>query len=336
MQKFVRNLLTEWRRLNLPFSDKTIITAVSGGADSTSMASALNDLVKRKKLENNFVIAHFNHKLRGEQSDADAEFVRNLAAQLSFEFILGNAENKPKKNENIEQWARDNRYEFLLKTAEKQNSDIILTAHTINDQAETFLINLLRGSGLDGLSGMKPIRKFEESDKILLVRPMLNWAEREQIKDFIKTNNIKFRKDSMNDDLNYQRVKIRKSLTPELKKINPRIVFTLADSAKLIADDAQLLSELAAEKIRKEKIIDKPYLRTKSLQNCSKAMLYRILRTWLKENRGDLKRLELKNIEAIEHLLFSTKSGKIVELPGFGRVIKEDGKLSFHNTMVEK
>ena len=96
MHKFVRNLLTEWRKLELPFSDKTIIVAVSGGADSVSLALALHNLKTHKKLKLNFVIAHFNHDLRGIESQKDAEFVKGLAEKLEFVSEIQNSKFKRK------------------------------------------------------------------------------------------------------------------------------------------------------------------------------------------------------------------------------------------------
>ena len=87
MNKFVRNLLTEWRRLDLPFAGETFVAAISGGADSVSLLLALEELRRRKKLTNRFVIAHFNHNLRGAESEKDAEFVRRLTVEYDFEFV---------------------------------------------------------------------------------------------------------------------------------------------------------------------------------------------------------------------------------------------------------
>src|SRR5215204_3454743 len=147
MHKFVRNLLTEWRKLDLPFDGETFIVAVSGGADSVGLAIALDDLKKRKKLDLRFVIAHFNHDLRGEESEKDAEFVKKLFQKFNFE--LAYRKGKISKAGNLEQNARIARYEFLTETAENLHAYGILTAHTINDQAETFLINLIRGSCIE-------------------------------------------------------------------------------------------------------------------------------------------------------------------------------------------
>ena len=160
MNDFVRNLITEWRKLKLPFEGKTFVIGVSGGADSVSLALALRDLKTRGKLNLRFVVAHFNHVLRGKESDLDEDFVRELAAQNDFELALGRG--RIVSTGNLEQKARNARYDFLTKTAENLKAHGVLTAHTLNDQAETFLINLIRGSGLEGLGGMKPVRVLKE------------------------------------------------------------------------------------------------------------------------------------------------------------------------------
>ena len=158
MHKFVRSLITEWRRLGLPFGGETIVVAVSGGADSLSLLLSLDDLRTRKKLELRIVAAHFNHKLRGHESDADEEFVRQLAIDKDIELAIGHGPIAEKGN--VEQNARNARYAFLFQTAKNLNAWGVATAHTMNDQAETFLLNLIRGSGRDGLSGMPPVREW--------------------------------------------------------------------------------------------------------------------------------------------------------------------------------
>ena len=159
MNKFVRSLLTEWRRLELPFKNETIVVAVSGGADSTSLVLALSELKQRKKLDLNFVIAHFNHNLRGRESENDSQFVKALAAKLEFENETDIWDVRSRGN--LEQNARLARYEFLGRVAEKHDAFGILLAHTKNDQAETLLLNLIRGCGLDGLAGMPAVRETE-------------------------------------------------------------------------------------------------------------------------------------------------------------------------------
>ena len=176
MRNFERSLITEWRRLQLPRSDNVIIVAISGGADSMSLLLAVNELKKQNKLDLRIVAAHFNHRLRGVASDEDELFVRELVAERKIEFAVEHS--KKKYTSNVEEKARIERYKFLQRTAENLDAFAVLTAHTVDDQAETFLLNLIRGSGIRGLSGMRPIREL--GSQTLLVRPLLSWARRSE------------------------------------------------------------------------------------------------------------------------------------------------------------
>lgn len=328
MHKFVRNLLTEWRKLALPFAGETFVVAVSGGADSVALALALADLKKRKKLNLRFVIAHFNHELRGAESESDAEFVQAFAEKLEFE--LAYKKGKVSKKGNLEQNARLARYEFLLETAENLKAFGILTAHTVNDQAETFLLNLVRGSGIKGLSAMKAVitnYEFQSeisnpNSEIALVRPLLNWAMREETENFCRFCKIDYRIDSMNEDLSFNRVKMRRILIPVLKEFNPKIVETLAKTARLLQTE---ITDSINEDL--SKAAESEFLLIKDLKKLSNSALNQLLRRWLEGKRGNLRQLELKHIEAIERLIMSRKSGKVVELPGNESVVKESGGL---------
>jgi len=352
VHKFVRNLITEWRRLKLPFSGETVIVAVSGGADSVSLLLALVDLKKRKKLDHKFVVAHFNHKLRGKESDGDEQFVRRLAEKSNFEFVSGAGMLKGKSD--LEHRARDARYKFLGKVAKQKKSHYVLTAHTMNDQAETFLINLVRGSGVDGLSSIpamrnlragshdfavsenysttkthEPTRKRTQiEDEILLIRPMVNWAKRAETESYCRELGIAFRQDSMNDDLRFTRVRIRKTVIPMLAELNPKIVEALCRAAALLAEPTRSK--------RSETEIDPagPTLKLNNLKSLEKGELYKHIRTWLAEKRGNLRGLQLKHIEAVARLVNSPKSGRVVELPG-GVVIKSGGRLAFRHIKLE-
>lgn len=347
MHKFVRNLITEWRKLDLPFADAKILVAVSGGADSVSLLLALSKLRELKKLRTEIVVAHFNHQLRGEESENDEQFVEELAENLDFRFICGKPEIKIQNQKgNLEQLARNYRYKFLSETAIELGAFCVLTAHTLNDQAETFLFNLLRGSGIDGLSAMKAKRslepgvwslKPEEESKseirnlkseIDLVRPLLNWAKREETEMFCRENGVEFRQDAMNDDLKFARVRIRKELIPFLQTFNPKIVETLAKTSILLGEEAEVL---AVQNNDIEEVLS-----LKKMREMPKAERLRYLRIWLKMRRGDLRRIEFKHLEAIEKLILSEKSGRFIELPGNGKITKSCGKLSFELNIVEK
>src|SRR5688572_15531740 len=168
--------------MKLPFEGETVVVAVSGGADSTALLLALSDLKERKKLQHKFIAAHFNHMLRGIESDGDERFVIGLARGLGFEFSSG--KGALKGSSNLEERARNERYKFLAKEADENDSKLVLTAHTMNDQAETILMNLVRGTGTNGLVGIRKIRPLEIGSTIQLVRPLLGWAKRADTESF--------------------------------------------------------------------------------------------------------------------------------------------------------
>jgi tRNA(Ile)-lysidine synthase len=322
MNKFCRNFITHWRKNSLPFADNTFIVAVSGGADSVSLALVLNELKQLKKLDLHFIVAHFNHNLRGRESDDDEIFVKKLAEKLKFEFV--SAKGSISKKGNLEQNARFARYEFLAQIVAKYNAYGILTAHTLNDQAETFLLNLIRGSGIDGLSAMVVNSKFKiQNSKLQIIRPLLSWAKREDTESFCNSQGVEFRQDAMNFDEKFARVRVRKNLIPMLQTFNPKIIETLSNTALLIN------VENKTQKIEDILIVS-------NLISYDKQTLYKTLRSWLKLHRGDLRQIGLKHIEAIENLIHSRKSGRIAELPNGGQVVKSNGKLTFEKTRVEK
>jgi tRNA(Ile)-lysidine synthase len=324
MLRFERELITEWRRLDLPAEAAIVLLAVSGGADSMSLLIAADELKKAKKLDLRLVAAHFNHGLRGEESDADEAFVREICSERKIELAVGHARSKP--TSNVEQAARIERYEFLTRTAENLKASIVLTAHTIDDQAETFLLNLIRGSGLDGLSGMRPARNLSNGDDNLkLVRPLLRWAHRAHTEAYCHEIGIDFRSDTMNEDESFTRVRVRKILLPLLRDFNPKIVERLAETARLLCHEIGPAQEVAAEAL---KLAD--------LKELSEPELGKLLRSWLAVNRGNLRQIELKHIDALRRLIHSRRSGKTVELPGGSNVVKHAGQLVFKKNNIEK
>ena len=237
---FGRHLGREWRKLGLARADAAVLVAVSGGADSVALLLALDELVRAKKLLLKLVVAHLNHKLRGKTGDDDARFVSSLARKLGYPVVVGAAEVRAQAAEgkdNLEQAARRARYEFLRKTARSKKATIVLTAHTLDDQVETVLLNLLRGSGAAGLSGIEPVRSIEVGTEILLVRPLLSWARRSDTEGFCRQNSVEVRVDEMNVDPKFTRVRVRNELVPLMKSFNPRFAEGLARTAEILRED---------------------------------------------------------------------------------------------------
>lgn len=220
-----------------------IIAAISGGQDSMAMLNSLHGLSTKY----NFKIhgAHLNHQLRGTDSLNDSEFVKNHFEKLNIPYTVKSIDVSKYRNDkklSVEEAARDLRYDFLSKVAIKSAAKIIALGHTLDDQVETILMNIIRGSGLNGLKGMETLttRKIN-SHNFTLFRPLLN-IERNQTLEYCTTNNIEVRIDKSNANTEITRNKIRIELIPYLQTFNPSIKTSLLKLSKIsstVINDAQ-------------------------------------------------------------------------------------------------
>ncbi len=307
------------------------MVAVSGGADSLALWLALDELRGAGRLDCALTVAHFNHGLRAESAD-DALWVEAMAARLSYACVTG-AGNVRSRGGNLEQAARRARYAFLQGAAESVNADYLLTAHTLDDQAETVLLNLMRGAGPDGLSGMKPLRPIATNSDIVLARPLLRWARRADTSAFCQTRGVTPLADAMNEDERFSRVRVRQQVLPLLESFNGRIVAALGRTAELSQADAIVLQAAAVELLQKaqtETSHGTGPVRVDILRAAPEALRLRVFRLWLERGRGDLRRLELTHLRSIEHLLEGQRGGRIAQLPGGAWVERKRGWLLFH------
>jgi len=352
LSTFARNLLEEWRQLELPLSEASVVVAVSGGADSTALLLGLDELIKANKLRLELIVAHLDHGLRDESRN-DAKWVAQLAKQLGYktEISRANVKKSPrlktkvgKSKENLEQAARNARYTFLEKTANKTHSNLVLTAHTLDDQAETVLMRLLRGSAAEGLSGTRAIRELAPGSPVKLVRPLLAWARHSDTEDYCRRRQVAFRVDVMNDDETFSRVRVRKQLLPLMKSFNNRVVEALNRTATLLNEDVVALSgesrrllELAVNEPQENSETNAPGLRVNVLLQAPVAVRRRALREWILRSRGDLKRVEMVHLVAVERLLQGERGGRTAELPGGITVIRRRGMLELsHKKRLKK
>lgn len=334
---FATKLLAEWKRLSLPLADARVIVAVSGGADSVALLLALDELLKTSRLNFSLTVAHLEHGLRAE-SEPDARWVEELAQRLGHEFVLERARVKElaaKSADNLEQAARRARYQFFTRTSANLKARVVLTAHTLDDQAETVILRLLRGSGAEGLGGMEPLRLLNEESDVLLARPLLNWATRAETESFCREQGVEFRSDSMNEDERFARVLVRRRLLPLMRGINPRVVKALARTAHILREDARALNELAEHLLEEAREEETQSLSIKVLASASASLRRRALRLWLSEMRGDLRRLEMVHLLAVERMLAGERGGSVIELPGGFQVSRRKGRLFFHVNGVE-
>jgi tRNA(Ile)-lysidine synthase len=339
--RFARLLLREWRQRGWPLRGERVLVAVSGGADSTALLLALEELKRVGLLGVDLTAAHLDHGLRGEEAAADARWVEGLARELGFDCVVGRASLSGKGRENLEQAARRARYEFLAGAARARGARAVLAAHTLDDQAETVMLRLLRGSGAEGLAGMAPERTLEAGGEVTLRRPLLTWARRTDTEGYCRGRGVEFRTDAMNDDERFARVRVRRRLLPLLESFNPRAAEALARAAALLREDSAALDELAAtlleearadesvgEGASEKSAVARP-LKADVLKRAAPALRRRALRLWLAQARGDLRRLSHAHLLGVERLLEGERGGRVAELPGGSRVERRRGLRHF-------
>ncbi len=240
-QKFLQHLKIS--RLINPGAK--LIVAVSGGADSMALLYALIHV--RRELAFELIIAHYDHHLR-PSSKRDRHFVQQVADKVGCLFLTEVNRQKCPKKGSVEEFARDLRYDFLLRMAKQQGAEAVLTAHTRNDLAETVLMRLLRGTGLMGLQAILP-RRFIHG--IVLIRPLLPFV-REELENFLKFIGIDYINDPTNLSLDFTRNKVRQLLIPLLEKeFQTGVQVNLARLAETAALDYNFIEEQALGFLRK-------------------------------------------------------------------------------------
>ena len=289
-------------------------------------------------------VAHLDHGLR-KLSKEDAAWVKRLANQLGYAAVVRRVDVRKRASQtgdNLEQSARRVRYDFLKTTARKARAQLIVTAHTLDDQAETVMLRLLRGSAAEGLGGIESVRSLEQGSKIQLGRPLISWARRAETEDYCRAQQVEFRGDEMNEDEEFSRVRVRKQLLPLMQTFNNRIVEALSRTAALLREDADVLS-LEAEKLLEAASSSSEFkangnssLNVKVVAAAPPAVRRRALRLWLERERGHLRRLEMVHLVAIDRLLTGDKGGRIAQLPDGGGVTRKRGWLVLNGVSFRK
>lgn len=212
-----------------------VLVAVSGGPDSMALLRSICAL--KSCGEGRILVAHFNHRLRGEAADGDEAFVADVARQLRLPLEVGRLPDAPPQRfgkHGLEGWARQARYRFLTETAAKVGARLVAVAHTADDQAETILHRILRGTGIRGLAGMRRTRPLSEA--VTLVRPLLPFR-RAEIHAYLRDLGEDYRLDATNFDVRRTRNRIRCQLLPELiDQFNPNLVEALLRLGRLAAE----------------------------------------------------------------------------------------------------
>lgn len=226
------------------WQDRTVVVAVSGGADSVGLLRLFHAMPASQPRQ--LVVAHFNHRLRDEAAD-DAAFVERLAGELGLPFELGDADvarRARSKGDGVEAAARQARYEFLAQAADRHRASFVATAHTADDQAETILHRILRGTGIAGLRGIREARRLFGRQDLYLVRPLL-MVRRELLLRYLKEIGQPYREDATNRDLRFTRNRIRHRLLPLLQReFNPGVIEALVRLGDTAAGAQSAIDEL--------------------------------------------------------------------------------------------
>lgn len=267
-----------------------VVCAVSGGADSVALLFGMYLL--REKLGVTLSAAHFNHHLRGEESDRDEAFIREFCGHYDIPLAVGEAQVVPGKK-GLEAAARDARYGFFATLHGK-----IATAHTADDNAETVLMHLVRGTGLRGLGGISPVNGN-------IIRPMLT-VTRQEVLAFLQEYSLTFVEDSSNKTDDFLRNRLRHRVLPLLKEENPRLAENLSEMAMELREDASALEVADCN------------CTVSQLQEMPTALRRRALHRFLKEN--GVPEPERSHIRAVEALVFSEKPSARADLPGGIRI----------------
>jgi tRNA(Ile)-lysidine synthase len=294
-----------------------VAVAVSGGADSVALLSLL--LEARDRLGIVVSVAHYNHRLRGGESDGDAHFVEELAAAREVSFFSARAETLHETN--VEARARHDRYRFFRELVHEGRVGKVATAHTADDQAETVLARLLRGGGPAGLAGILPVALGG------IVRPLLE-TRRDELRAWAVARGLAWREDSTNLDRRFLRNRLRHELIPQLERdYNPGIVKVLSHTAE-VARGEEVYWQIHIEELARRLIRETPggpKLLIADFIQLDEAQQRRLIRAAVAQANGDLRRLDFDHVERVRGLALTGKG--VVEIP-YARVERrrqEDG-----------
>lgn len=321
-EKFLKTV----KENNLINENDVIVVGVSGGPDSIALLYCLNKF--KNYLKYSIICAHINHLIRKDSTE-DEEFVENVCKKLKIPFF--------KKRENIlelskklkkgtEETGREVRYKFFDEVLEKNNANKIAIAHNQNDNAETMLLNLIRGTGLRGLEGIQEIEygKF--------IRPFIN-ISREEIENYCEKNNLKPRIDSTNKENIYNRNIIRNEILPLIKKINPNIVETLSRTSKIIKEENEFIKESALNFFNSYSQISVGEIAfdLKDFNKLSNSVKQNLILLTIEKLVGNAKNVEKSNVDDIIKLANRNIGNKFIEINKNVKIVIKNKKIIFIN-----
>ena len=295
--------------MKLPPNPGVVVAAVSGGADSMVMLHLLRTMRETGGVDE-IVCAHFNHGLR-ESAARDEGHVRRVCAEWNIPFVSESADiaaMAAQTGQSVEMAAREARYGFLRRVEEERVADYILTAHNADDNAETVLLNLIRGTGLAGLCGI-PVQRG------VLIRPLLH-VSREEIMVYAQAHNVPYVEDESNQDTVHRRNQLRLEVIPLLRQINPSFLRAVTRMTEHLREDDDFLNATAQNMSKPHAKQEGEIIRypAKKLEFMPRPIAFRILRA-LAESVS-IRGLETPHMEALLSLCQKGQNGKQTNLPG--------------------
>ena len=258
---------------------KIIIVGFSGGADSSCLLDIMQRIADEKRIK--LIAAHYNHNWRGIYSKKEMENCKKYCTKLGIEIYTETCNENIRKTETE---ARNLRYDFFKRVIDKYNADALFTAHNYDDNAETVLYRIIKGTGIDGLCGIRPVReKF--------YRPFLN-ITRKEIEEYCRIHNLNPNRDSSNNDIKYNRNFIRYKIIPILEQINPYAKKSLNNLIQTAAADKNIIKEYILSK----KIYYQDKIKTAEYKKLSKDMKFRIIYDFIQKTGAEYSREKIENI----------------------------------------
>ena len=305
------------RKNKLVKKGDSVVLGVSGGADSICMLNILDEL--RERLGISFYVLHINHMIRGEEANEDAAFVKKSCTKLKVPHRVIDVDVPALAKEHgmsVEEAGRFVRYDEFSKYAYEVGATKIAVAHNSNDNAETVLMNLARGTGIKGLGGIVPKRLLDENDKnsLEVIRPIL-CLNRKEIEHYLKTNKIEYRNDSSNDSTDYTRNKIRLEVMPLLENINDNAMQNITNASNELANTSEYIEKDVNEAYEEFVVEDgkKLFLKDESFV-LDPIVLTGVIRKMIENTAGKLK--DITRIHVGDVVNLSEKQvGKKVDLP---------------------
>ena len=314
---FIAGVLDTIARHQMLTPGDRVLVGVSGGADSTALLLALNELGF------DLAVAHLNHGLRGAESDEDEHFVQTLAGQLGIACFARSAEIR-RKSGNIEALGRESRRSFFQSLVRDHGFTKVALAHNREDRVETLLLHLMRGAGSEGLVSMAPVAGTT-------VRPLIE-TSREDIEAYLTGLGRSWRTDLSNSDMSLSRNRMRHEIIPRLASLfNTRLIDSLSRTITILQDEDQWMGEAARVWLDEHGLgasVDIPAMRL-----AGPALSRRVIREALRRDGHELADITFDHVEAVRGLLADGKSGKTIQLPGGIEAAREFNRLVFRRAI---